>query len=85
VSRFQIENNDVGKMLPVLILAAKHKELIALPKTCCVTHSDAWDVAIVVNKIPLAGNEVQAKDVVVHCIDVLIQQHDSYECPYPRP
>jgi hypothetical protein len=34
---FEIEYNNVGKMLAVLIFSAKYEELVALPKACSVS------------------------------------------------
>ena len=38
MSGFEIEDNDVGKMLAMLVLTAKYEELVTLPKTCGVSY-----------------------------------------------
>lgn len=73
VRRLQIENDDVGQMLSVFILSAKYEKLVTLPETCRMAHSDSWYVTIVVDKIPLAGNEVQAQDVIIHFVCELVE------------
>ena len=65
VCRLQIEHNDVGEVLSMLILTAEHEELVSLPKACGMAHPYARYVAIVVYEVPLARNQVQAKDMVV--------------------
>jgi hypothetical protein len=70
---FEIEYNNVGKMLAVLIFSAKYEELVALPKACSVSHAYAWNVAVVVDQVPLPCNEVQTKHVVVYFVGVLVE------------
>jgi hypothetical protein len=50
----------------MLVLSAKHEQLVALPQTSRMAHPDPRYVSIVVYEIPLASDEVQAKDMVVY-------------------
>jgi len=84
VGCLEIKDDYVGEMLSVFILSAKYEELIALPKTCGVSHPYAWDVAIVVNQIPLPGYKVQAKYMVIYFIGVLVESAKSVDLVVPN-
>jgi len=73
VGGLQVEYDDVGEVLTVLILTTEDEQFAALPETCGMSHSYARNVSVVVNQIPLSGDEVEAEDVVVHLVGILVE------------
>jgi hypothetical protein len=57
----------------MLILATEYEHLITLPETCRVAHAHTGDVAIIIDKIPLAGIEVESKHVIIDFVRVLVE------------
>ena len=57
----------------MLILSTENENLLSLPQSCGVAHSYARNISIVVNEAPLSCLEIQAKNMVVDLISVLIE------------
>jgi hypothetical protein len=79
VCRLQVKDDHIGEMLAVFVLSTKDQQLAALPQTCCMAHPYTRYVSIVVYEVPLPCCEVQAEDVVVHFVGVLVE---ASECIY---
>jgi hypothetical protein len=73
VCSLEIEYNNIGEVLAVLVLSAKDQQLAPLPQTCGMSHSYSWNIPIIVYQIPLPRCEIKSEHMVVHFIRVLVE------------
>jgi Fe-S cluster assembly scaffold protein SufB len=69
----EVEHNNIGEMLAMLVLSSEDEKFAALPEACGVPHSYARNIPVVVDQIPLSCDEVQTKHVVVYFVSVLVE------------
>jgi hypothetical protein len=66
VRGLEVENDDIGEVLAVLVLSTEDKKFTAMPETCGVPHPYPWDIAVVIYEVPLPRYQVETKYMIVN-------------------
>lgn len=77
MSRLEVEDDEVGQVGTMLILAAKDEELVTLIQSSSVSHPDTGDVSIIVYQAPLMTGKIQAQNMIVNFVRVLVEASES--------
>lgn len=73
ISRLQVKDDEIREVGPVLILPTEYQDLFTLPESGRMSHTHAGYIAVVVDQVPLSCFQVEAEDMVVDLVRVLIE------------